>query len=40
MRVSKGSFVVIKEKKVTTLYILQGSTVISDVVVSLSEDPD
>ena len=40
LRVSKGSLVVMKEKKVNTLYILQGSTVTGDAVVSMSEDPD
>jgi len=31
---------VIKEKKVNTLYILQGSMAASDAAVSMSEDPD
>ena len=29
-----------KEKKMNTLYILQGSTATGDVAVSMSEDPD
>ena len=40
LRVSKGSLIVMNGKKVNTLYILQGSTVTGDVVVSISEDPD
>ena len=40
LRVSKGSLIVMKGKKVNTLYILQGSTVTGDVVVSMSEDAD
>jgi len=40
MRVSKDSLVVMKGKKADTLYILQGSTVIGDDVVSMSEDSD
>jgi len=40
LRVSKGSFIVMKGKKVNTLYILQGSTVTDDAAVSMSEDPD
>ena len=40
LRVSKCSLIMMKEKKVNTLYILKGSTVIGDVVMSLSEDTD
>ena len=40
LRVNKGSLVVMKGKKVNTLYILQGSTVTGDAAVSMSEDPD
>ena len=40
LRVSKSSLVVMKGKKVDTLYILQGSTVTGDAAVSMSEDPD
>ena len=40
LRVSKGSLVMMKGKKENTLYILQGSTVIGDAAVSMSEDPD
>jgi len=40
LRVSKGSLVVMKGKKVNTLYVLQGSTVTGDIAVSISEDPD
>ena len=40
LRVSKGSLVVKKGKKVNTFYILQGSTVTGDAAVSMSEDPD
>ena len=40
LRVSKCSLVVMKGKKENTLYILQGSTVTGDAVVSISEDPD
>jgi len=40
LRVSKCSLVVMKKKKVNTLYILKGSTVTGDATVSLSKDPD
>ena len=40
LRVNKGSLIVMKEKKVNTLYILQGSTVTGDAVVPMSEDLD
>ena len=40
LRVSKGSFVVMKGNKVSTLYILHSSMVTGVVVMSLSEDPD
>jgi len=40
LRVSKGSLVMMKGKKVDTLYIIQGSTVTGDATVSMSEDPD
>ena len=40
LRVSKGSFVVMKRKNVNTFYILQGSTVTGDAVVLMSEDPE
>ena len=40
LRVNKGSLVVMKGKKVNTLYILQGSTMTGDAAVSMSEDPD
>jgi len=40
LRVSKGSLVVIKGKKVNALYILQDSMVTGDAAVSMSEDSD
>ena len=40
LRVSKGSLVVMKGKKVDTLYILQSSTVTGNAPVSMSEDSD
>jgi len=40
LRVSKGSLIVMKGKKVNTLYILQGSAMISVAAVSMSEGPD
>ena len=40
LRINKGSLVMMKEKNVNTLYILQGSTVTCDAAVSMSEDPD
>ena len=40
LRVIKGSLIVMKGKKVNTFYILQGSTLIGVVVVSISEDPN
>ena len=40
LRVSKGSLVVMKGKKMNILYILQGSKVTGDAAVSMLEDPD
>jgi len=40
LRINKDSLVVMKEKKVNTLYILQGSTVTAAAAVSMSKDPD
>ena len=40
LRGSKDSLVVMKGKKVDTLYIFQGSTVTGDAAVSMSEDPN
>jgi len=40
LRISKGSVVRMKGKKVNTFYILQDSMVTGDVAVSMSEDPD
>jgi len=39
LRVSKNSLVVMKGKKVNTLYILQGSTMTGDAAVLVLEDP-
>lgn len=40
LRVMKGALVVMKRKKITSFYLLQGSTITSAATVSLSEDSD
>lgn len=40
MRVSKGALIVMRRRKVDSLYILQGATIIDAAIVSSSKDSD